>query len=224
MAPAHKPQKSGNFAAVPTEDSPRVGSPSSGRWDLRSSGAGAVGSFSPRSLVGMSQSARKRAARVDCMGGEVKHELPRRIWMMWWRIHRRDGSNPAEPESYQADRAKYRIGQRLRPCPGCPACDEPRSSVRQLRGWVRLAGLRLFSWKRIATEPCNGFTGRWFAGWTVHLRTGERIGGAWRDDDLRAAWETAAQHCLNGLRKALGSAPRCDGSGVLPAKRIAGGR
>lgn len=43
MAPAHTPQKSGNSAAVPTEDSPRVGSPLSGRWDLRSSGAGAVG-------------------------------------------------------------------------------------------------------------------------------------------------------------------------------------
>ena len=148
--------------------------------------------FSPRSLVGMTMGARKRGA---------------------WK---------ASAFGYYAviaERKKYRIGERLRPCPGCPACDEPRSSVRQLRGWVRLAGLRLFSWKRIATEPCNGFTGRWSAGWTVQLRTGERIGGAWREDDLRAVWETAAQHCLNGMRKALGSAPRCDGSGVLPANR-----
>lgn len=46
MAPAQDPQKSGNSAAVPTEVFPRVGSPSSGRWDdLRSSGAGAVDSF-----------------------------------------------------------------------------------------------------------------------------------------------------------------------------------
>lgn len=46
MAPAQDPQKSGNSAAVPTKVTSRVGSPSSGRWDLRSSGAGAVGSLS----------------------------------------------------------------------------------------------------------------------------------------------------------------------------------
>lgn len=148
-------------------------------------------SFTPRSLVGMSQAHRKWLAMCKSIGQRT---------------------------DYRVECGLYRVGERLRPCPGCPACDEPRSSVRQLRGWVRLAGLRLFAWKRIATEPCNGFTGRWSAGWTVHLRTGERIGGAWRDDDLRAVWETAAQHCLNGMRKALGSAPRCDGSGVIPAR------
>lgn len=48
----------------------------------------AVPAFSARSLVGMTQGARKRAARVACMGGDVQHEMPRRIWLMWWRIHR----------------------------------------------------------------------------------------------------------------------------------------
>lgn len=162
--------------------------------------------FTPRSLVGMSQRARKRAwvaGRLDRLlfpHGVDTDELEMQSAYSWSEIRA----------------VRPFLGQRLRPCPGCPACDEPRSSVRQLRGWVRLAGLRLFTWKRIATEPCNGFTGRWSAGWTVHLRNGERIGGAWRDDDLRVVWETAAQHCLNGMRKALGAAPRCDGSGTLP--------
>ena len=115
-------------------------------------------------------------------------------------------------------RSDLRIGERLRPCPGCPEC-VPMIAVRQLRGWVTLSGLRLIPWKRIASDPCNGFTGHWSAGWTVHLQSGERVGGFWRDDNLSVARETAAQHCLIELRKALGSAPHCDGSGVLPARR-----
>ena len=144
-----------------------------------------------RSLVGMSESAKKRATRLDKSSGASNRPLQ--------------------------VRARYRIGERLRPCPGCPEC-EPLA-VRQLRGWVSLTGVRLFPWERIASEPCNGFTGRWSAGWTVHLQNGERIGGAWRDDNLSVARETAAQNCLIELRKALGSAPHCDGSGVLPARR-----
>ncbi len=155
--------------------------------------------FSPRSLVGATQGARKRA---------VLREMQREDHPL--HNYRLD---------YWEARALYRLGERLRPCPGCPGCDKPRSAIRQLVGWVRLARLRLYQSKRIATEPCNGFTGRWMAMWTVHLPNGDRIGGAWRDDDLQTAREIGAQHCLNSMRKALGAAPRCDGSGALPAKR-----
>lgn len=51
--------------------------------------------FSPRSLVGMSQGARKRAA---------------------WK------SSAFGYYSVVAERAKLRLGERLRPCPGCTAC------------------------------------------------------------------------------------------------------
>lgn len=166
--------------------------------------------FSARSLCGMSMGARKRAARI-CPGCiECRNAIPEIDFGL------RCDSSGVFAQSPEQWRRRYKIGQRLRPCPGCAEC--ARSMVRQLIGWARLAHVRLHAWKRIAEEPCNGFTGRWMAGWTVHLRNGDRIGGAWRDDDLRTAREIGAQHCLNGLHKALGSAPRCDGSGVLPAR------
>ncbi len=52
--------------------------------------------FTPRSLVGMTMGARKRRARG--LVGDLGHMLY----------------------------GDYRIGQRLRPCPGCPACTTSR--------------------------------------------------------------------------------------------------
>jgi hypothetical protein len=52
--------------------------------------------MTPRSLVGMTMGARKRAARNED-----------------------DYTRSAE---YLFQRTKYRIGQRLRPCPGCHTC------------------------------------------------------------------------------------------------------
>ena len=52
--------------------------------------------FTPRSLVGMTQGARKRAIR---------------------RVLRSE-----MPSCYRIPGAFYRIGERLRPCPGCCAC------------------------------------------------------------------------------------------------------
>lgn len=59
--------------------------------------------FTSRSLVGMTMGARKRAAfrdlRADSFAVETLVKIER-----------------------TEERAKYRIGQRLRPCPGCEAC------------------------------------------------------------------------------------------------------
>ena len=89
-------------------------------------------SFTARSLVGMTMGARKRRARavaylviVDVTF--IKHaetwantehaqlfrqrKFPRHQWDL---------------EQYAQVRAKYRIGQKLRPCPGCWMCDQAR--------------------------------------------------------------------------------------------------
>ena len=55
--------------------------------------------FTPRSLVGMTQGARKRAIR---------------------RVLRSE-----MPSCYRIPGAFYRIGQKLRPCPGCSTCARP---------------------------------------------------------------------------------------------------
>lgn len=59
--------------------------------------------FTARSLVGMTMGARKRAAWAEYQGA----------------ILAQDGEVIG---SWDDARAKYRIGQRLRPCPGCCAC------------------------------------------------------------------------------------------------------
>lgn len=174
--------------------------------------------FTPRSLVGMSMGARKRLARVDCMGGEVQREMPRRIWLMWWRIHRKDGSASAEPETYQTDRRRYRLGERLRPCPGCCAVRYKR--VRCGKCGVR--GVRLYRpygnfyrpKDNVCTQcnPVNPKYGR--PEWHVPLVLGPQgqVWGACTDKPKDfAIWEAqpeAGQACKT-----------CDGSGVLRARR-----
>ncbi len=72
--------------------------------------------FSPRSLVGATQGARKRAAR-RCPGCiECKNEIPQRDYGL-----RCNGGGvfARSPEQW---RRRFGIGQRLRPCPGCESC------------------------------------------------------------------------------------------------------
>ena len=98
--------------------------------------------FSPRSLVGMTQSARKRAARfypcagcVACTDGIESARPPIEPWRC--DLERLDLFDPAmwgrKPDSVPECRqewlhlwakqsAKYRIGQSLRPCLGCEEC------------------------------------------------------------------------------------------------------
>jgi hypothetical protein len=59
--------------------------------------------FIPRSLVGMTQGARKRKARDD---KELSEFLVATLAKL----------------EHTEERAKYRIGERLRPCPGCSVC------------------------------------------------------------------------------------------------------
>lgn len=80
--------------------------------------------FSPRSLVGMTMGARKQKARFDAWhkavtyGREVITRALRRC-IATDQTKLRVGNVAIE---YTQQRRRYRIGERLRPCPGCLAC------------------------------------------------------------------------------------------------------
>ena len=70
-----------------------------------------------RSLVGMTQGARKRAAdrvAVAALGNDRAHAYTRE-----YGSYLRSGEYLG---AYWTARAKYRIGERLRPCAGCLRC------------------------------------------------------------------------------------------------------
>ena len=123
-----------------------------------------------QSLCGMSQGARKRAARVEAISGDAATLAlqSRKVWLLWWR----QGCLGGMPKlaAYPSIRAKYRLGERLRPCPGCLECQP---------------------------KDCDG------CGFS--LGSGEDC-------------EVCDAHAVD--RYVMG----CDGSGVLSAKRSAGGR
>ena len=84
--------------------------------------------FTARSLVGMSQSARKRAIRAlfvelvfTSQGTAIEPTDKGSRWFHLWC--RGSGDAASRDPEYAALRAKYRIGERLRPCPGCMECD-----------------------------------------------------------------------------------------------------
>lgn len=89
-------------------------------------------SFTQRSLVGMTQGARKRAARVVTLSGHSRlGELgstasgvkpSRRRYSL--RLFHRDYQKwtPFAKSHYLADREPFRIGEGLRPCKGCLRC------------------------------------------------------------------------------------------------------
>ena len=83
--------------------------------------------FTARSLVGMSQSARKRAIRAlfvelvfTSQGTAIEPTDKGSRWFHLWC--RGSGDAASRDPEYAALRAKYRIGERLRPCPGCLRC------------------------------------------------------------------------------------------------------
>ena len=81
-----------------------------------------------RSLVGMSESAKRQAARAQFVelvfasqGTECKPGDKGPRWFHLWC--RGSGDVASCDPDYAALRSKYRIGERLRPCPGCMECD-----------------------------------------------------------------------------------------------------
>lgn len=85
--------------------------------------------FSPRSLVGMSNSAKVRLARIDWLSLDAATQ--RLSFVDAWQ---RSCEETCAQYVHEC-RAWFRIGERLRPCPGCQTCG-PLIEVE----WLRCAG------------------------------------------------------------------------------------
>ena len=134
--------------------------------------------FTPRSLVGMTQSARKRAARfypcagcVACTDGIESTRPPIEPWRC--DLERLDLFDPAmwgrKPDSVPECRqewlrlwakqsAKYRIGQSLSPCLGCEECrgyDDGIGVIHCDGSGVIPARSRVNASKALAVEPAD---------------------------------------------------------------------
>ena len=73
--------------------------------------------MTPRSLVGMTMGARKRAARAQYMyAAYVLRDCRRYVLRLF------ADTDDGVSHDYKQARKMYRIGQRLRPCPGCNDC------------------------------------------------------------------------------------------------------
>ena len=142
--------------------------------------------MTPRSLVGMTMGARRRAARAQYMyGAYILRDCRRYVLRLFSET--KDGVS----SEYKRAWRMYRIGQRLRPCPGCQKCGSsvrrfaPTAGWKSPRKWVIWDGSQLWmiarTWRRKCAIP--------------------------NLSDYLAAVE-------DGTWKEL----FCDGSGVLPAR------
>ena len=111
-----------------------------------------------RRLVGMSMGARKRAARDHFMRWDYEMSVANRAYALalfspW----------DAAAVEYKRLRGLVRIGQRLRPCPGCQKCGSsvrrfaPTAGWKSPRKWVIWDGSQLWmiarTWKRKCAIP-----------------------------------------------------------------------
>ena len=132
--------------------------------------------FTSRSLVGMTQGAKKRAIR-RCE--QVDLDPVHRLW--------------------------FRLGQRLRPCPGCPKC-----------GVLRFERIGGFGDNTACVEH------RVSTGTSRLIRS---LGIPWRYSGDRRRSKSAPFHPLNRCMELVDAGQwtlgpeLCDGSGVLPAHR-----
>lgn len=98
--------------------------------------------MTPRSLVGMTMGARRR-----------------RLWNEFFD----EAWDGATIDDFRTEAATYRIGQRLRPCPGCQKCGSsvrrfaPTAGWKSPRKWVIWDGSQLWmiarTWKRKCAIP-----------------------------------------------------------------------
>ena len=98
--------------------------------------------MTPRSLVGMTMGARRR-----------------RLWNEFFD----EAWDGATIDDFRTESAKYRLGQRLRPCPGCHTCGSsvrrfaPTAGWKSPRKWVLWDGAQLWmiarTWKRKCAIP-----------------------------------------------------------------------
>ena len=78
--------------------------------------------MTPRSLVGMTMGARKRAALYESLFNQDTSHIKmtnKQLRMVWRNVWPLSAWARSERETL---RTPYRIGQRLRPCAGCAEC------------------------------------------------------------------------------------------------------
>lgn len=80
--------------------------------------------FTSRSLIGMTMGARKRAAWYEALRSGYDGRISNRKLRLCLRsVLTADVLAVTVPIEWRLEvRAKYRIGERLRPCPGCEEC------------------------------------------------------------------------------------------------------
>ena len=150
-----------------------------------------------RSLVGMTMGARKRAAksegvRIGCKAGpKICDKLRKRMWRVWAQApYARTARTEELAKIWQDMYAKYRIGEHLRPCPGCCACWGCEQDLTRV-------------------NPVSGNTLHW-AGpkrkHTFECSMGPPLAGK------------KSKHIARMLKWQETLPDDCDGSGVLPAR------
>ena len=169
--------------------------------------------MTPRSLVGMTMGARKRRARAvtyvalnEVTFVETAEALAAPTHCA--RFHaRKFPRHEYDLQMYKFLRLRYRIGQRLRPCPGCPSCtDSPRL---QVIGYARRIGGRVRIDRTLDVSGRSAFYVIMFS-WR-HEGPMQKLRGF---ETKQLAWEHLQEYW--GYR---GHLPRlCDGSGVLTAR------
>ena len=112
-----------------------------------------------RSLVGMTMGCRKRVVRARCWEAGYTLRL-NRFSLTSDQLRALDVTERAECAKI---RDNYRIGQRLRPCPGCTKCGAqvrrfaPTAGWKSPRKWVMWDGSQLWmiarTWKRKCAIP-----------------------------------------------------------------------
>ncbi len=166
--------------------------------------------FTPRSLVGMTQGARKRRAR-EWMECERLHQRAQDLQEVVDRqMGRRSqprtvGHTPGRLKQY------YRIGQKLRPCPGCPECDHGKH-------WrCGNCGTENGICDLILAEvrcKCGKGCGQWRISYPAKtVCDGSGVLPAKRQLCLGCSW------CGTPPKEGATRFTECDGSGVLPARR-----
>ena len=173
--------------------------------------------FTTRSLVGMTMGARKRAAYYEALrssydgdGGPISNRKLRLC--LRTALLTPEVLSDSVPLDYRLDvRAKYRIGQRLRPCPGCPECEHGKcwrcANCGTTKGLCDLTlaevrckcgkGCGLWRISFPATTVCNGSG-------VLPARHQLCLGCSW---------------CGTPPKEDATRFTECDGSGVLPARR-----
>ena len=186
--------------------------------------------MTPRSLVGMTMGARKRAALYESL--HTQDTSPKRLTkqearMVWASICNMVSHSRAWREQV---RKSYCLGQRLRPCPGCADCDPYMSSYGSFYG----GDPRLFTPdEECSTDQERELHRKHCEEWARGERPSVKVSGVeWVDDityqdsDGKTQTIKAGHKLVERAAYGLGvsrltdddSGLFCDGSGVLPAK------